>query len=69
VTGTLGKAMIRPSEMEPEVRQAWAEFAEGKLSESDLAQRLRTMQPGLQARRGEAGWRFIERRIYKIPTA
>src|SRR6266404_5072041 len=68
ITGTLGKAIMRPSQMEPEVRQGWLEFSDGKLSKADLKTRLRLMQPGLKARRGESGWRHRGRRVYKIPT-
>jgi hypothetical protein len=68
ITGTIGKALMRPSQMEPEVRQAWTEFKDGTLTKGDLILRLRIMQPGLQVRRGERGWRHRGRRILKIRT-
>jgi hypothetical protein len=68
ITGTIGKALIRPSQMQPEVRQAWIEFKDGTLTKGDLIRRLKIMQPALQMRRGEKGWRHRGRRMLKVPT-
>jgi hypothetical protein len=68
ITGTIGNALIRPSQMQPEVRQAWIEFKDGTLTKDDLIRRLKIMRPALQMRRGEKGWRHRGRRILKVPT-
>jgi hypothetical protein len=68
ITGTIGNPLMKPSQMPPEVRQAWAEFKDGTLSKDDLICRLKIMQPALQMRRGERGWQHRGRRILKIPT-
>jgi hypothetical protein len=49
ITDTIGIGLIRPSQMEPEVRQAWTEFKDGTLAKNDLIRRLKIMQPGLHA--------------------
>ena len=63
VTGTFGIGLIKPSQMEPEVRQAWTEFKDDNLTKDDLIRRLGIMQPILRARRSETGWRHSGRRI------
>jgi hypothetical protein len=68
VTETIGLALIRPSQMEPEVHQSWIEFKAGTLTKDDLFRRLKIMQPGLQARRGKTGWGFRGRRMLAIPN-
>jgi hypothetical protein len=68
ITTTVGIALIRPSNMEPEVRQAWTEFKSGTLDKDDLIRRLKIMQPGLQARRGKTGWRFRGCRVIAVRT-
>jgi hypothetical protein len=68
ITGTIGNPLMKPSQMPPEVRQAWAEFKDGALSKDDLIRRLKIMQPALQMRRGETGWQPRGRRILNIPT-
>ena len=68
MTDTIGNAMMRPSQMPPEVHQAWAEFKDGTLAKDDLTRRLMIMQPILRMRRkGETGWQHKGRRIWKIP--
>ena len=68
ITGTIGNPLMKPSQMPPEVRQAWTEFKDGTLSKDDLIRRLKIMQPALQMCRGESGWQHRGRRILKIPT-
>jgi hypothetical protein len=59
ITNTVGIALIRPSNMEPEVRQAWTEFKSGALGKDDLIRRLKIMQPGLQAAGGKQAGDFV----------
>ena len=47
---TLGFGLLRKDSMEPEVRQAWLEFAAGTLKEGDLKTRMRIAQPILEKR-------------------
>lgn len=51
VTTTVGSAIMRPSKMQAEVRQAWEEFAAGTLSTRDVITRLQILQPALRLRR------------------
>jgi hypothetical protein len=68
ITGTVGCAVIRPSQMAPEVLQAWTEFKDGTLAKDDLACRLKIMQPALRMRRkGETGWQHRGRRFLQTP--
>ena len=68
VTTTIGHAFIRPSQMPPEVHQAWTEFKDGTLAKEVLARRLMIIQPALRMRRkGETGWQHRGRRIWAIP--
>lgn len=67
ITDTIGIGLVKPLQMEPEVRQAWIEFKDGALAKNDLIRRLKIMQPGLHARRGKTGWQFRGRRILQIP--
>jgi hypothetical protein len=50
VTRTAATALLNPANMEPEVRQAWAEFQSGSLSEDELVNRMRILTPILNAR-------------------
>jgi hypothetical protein len=69
ITTTVGNALIRPSQMPPEVHQAWTEFKDGTLAKDDLARRLMIMQPALRIRRkGETGWQFRGRRMLQVPA-
>ena len=68
ITDTIGNAFMRPSQMQPEVHQAWTEFRDGILTKDNLVHRLKIMQPALRMRRkGETGWQHIGRRILQIP--
>jgi hypothetical protein len=69
VTTTVGYGVMRPSQMPPEVHQAWTQFKDGTLAKDDLACRLMIMQPALRMRRkGETGWQHQGRRFFQIPT-
>jgi hypothetical protein len=52
VTGTVGKGIMRPSGMQPEIRAAWMDFSGGVISKSDLILRMRILDPVLQERAG-----------------
>lgn len=44
VAGTIGKGIMRPSGMNPEVHAAWIEFSTGKLAKDDLILRMQISQ-------------------------
>lgn len=50
VTGTVGKGIMRPSGMQPEVHAAWLDFSPGAISKDDLSLRLRILDPVLRER-------------------
>ena len=50
LNSSIGTGILRPSNMYPEVRQAWEEFSSQKLSEEALKIRLTLMQPMLRRR-------------------
>jgi hypothetical protein len=59
---------MRPSQMRPEVHQAWTEFKDGSLTRGGLIRRLKIVQPTLQMRtKGETGWQHRGRRVLMIP--